>query len=336
MERAGMPPDPWQRRLLRSRAERVLLLCSRQSGKSTVTAAMALHEVLFRPKSLVLLLSPSLRQSQELFRKVTDFRNRLGEPVPVAEESALRVELQNGSRIVALPGTEETVRGFSGVRLLVVDEAARVDDPLYFSIRPMLAVSGGRMVCLTTPFGKTGILLRGVDGRRPVGPHQGHGEGVPEDLGEVPRGRDGPHSASGGTSRSTSAPSRTRQTSSSGRSTSSGRSRTRSRRSSRTRRRHNRCPFRPATSSSTTSSRSRSPSSEIRRRRRPRPDRGLHRHHDPRGEGEELLRRPVPRAPPEHAVPGDRQAARPPREEAPRAGPRWPSTRQESAVPSST
>ena len=154
-----MSPDPWQIRLLRSKAERALLLCSRQSGKSTVTAAIALHEVLFRPKSLVLLLSPSLRQSQELFRKVTDFRNRLGEQVPIEEESALRVELKNGSRIVALPGTEGTVRGFSGVRLLVVDEAARVEDSLYFAIRPMLAVSGGRMVCLTTPFGKRGFFF---------------------------------------------------------------------------------------------------------------------------------------------------------------------------------
>jgi hypothetical protein len=158
MEYAGMPPDPWQVKLLRSRAERTLLLCSRQSGKSTVTAAMALHEVLFRPDSLVLLLSPSLRQSQELFRKVTDFRNRLGEPSAITEESSLRVEFKNGSRIVALPGTEETVRGFSGVRLIIVDEAARVDDPLYYSVRPMLAVSGGRMVCLTTPFGKRGFF----------------------------------------------------------------------------------------------------------------------------------------------------------------------------------
>src|SRR5271169_635478 len=167
MERAGMPPDPWQVRLLRSKAERTLLLCARQSGKSTVTAAMALHEILFHPKSLVLLLSPSLRQSQELFRKVTDFRERLGESIPVAEESALRLELKNGSRIMALPGTEETVRGFSGVRLLVVDEAARVNDPLYFSIRPMLAVSGGRMVCLTTPFGKRGFFYNEWTGDGP-------------------------------------------------------------------------------------------------------------------------------------------------------------------------
>ncbi|KAA0250584.1 terminase [Acidobacteria bacterium ACD] len=158
MTRAGMPPDPWQRDLLRSNADRMLLMCARQTGKSTVTAAIALHECFYSVGSLVLLLSPSLRQSQEVFRKVTDFRNRLGDAVPVKDESALRVEWTNGSRIVALPGTEETVRGFSGVRLLIVDEAARVADPLYFAIRPMLAVSGGRMVCLTTPFGKRGFF----------------------------------------------------------------------------------------------------------------------------------------------------------------------------------
>lgn len=158
MRCAGMAPDPWQESLLRSRADRMLLLCARQTGKSTVTGAIAYHEVSYNPGSLVLLLSPSLRQSQELFRKVADFRNRIGDAAPVKEESALRVEWRNGSRIVALPGTEETVRGFSGVRLLIVDEAARVPDPLYFAIRPMLAVSGGRLICLTTPFGKRGFF----------------------------------------------------------------------------------------------------------------------------------------------------------------------------------
>jgi len=158
MRQAGMPPDPWQEKVLRSSAARVLLLCCRQSGKSTVTSAMALHEAVFRPDSLVLLLSPSQRQSQELFRKVSDFRSRVGIPVSVKEESALRVEFQNGSRIVALPGNEETIRGFSGVRLLVVDEAARVPDSLYLSVRPMLAVSGGRLVCLSTPFGRRGFF----------------------------------------------------------------------------------------------------------------------------------------------------------------------------------
>ena len=152
----GLDPDPWQTRFLRSPATRVLLNCSRQSGKSTVTALLALHTALYDAGALVLLLSPALRQSQELFRKALAFYRDLGRPVPVETESALRLELENGSRIVSLPGKETTVRGFSGVRLLAVDEAARVPDELYFSVRPMLAVSGGRLVALSTPFGSRG------------------------------------------------------------------------------------------------------------------------------------------------------------------------------------
>jgi hypothetical protein len=156
MVRAGMPPDDWQRQLLRSNAARVLLLCSRQSGKSTVAAALALRAALLGSNAPVLLLSPSLRQSGELFRKILDIFNALGRPVAVAAESALRLELTNGSRIVSLPGDEKNIRGFSGVSLLIIDEAARVNDALYCSVRPMLAVSQGRLVALSTPFGKRG------------------------------------------------------------------------------------------------------------------------------------------------------------------------------------
>jgi hypothetical protein len=155
----GLDPDPWQADLLRSDARQTILNCSRQSGKSTTTAVQATHEAEYRPDSLVLLLSPSLRQSQELFRKVRDVRTALGaDACPVAEESALRVELRNGSRIVCLPGKEATIRGYSGVRLLVVDEASRVPDDLYQAVRPMVAVSGGRLVLLSTPFGTRGFF----------------------------------------------------------------------------------------------------------------------------------------------------------------------------------
>ena len=156
MRQAGMEPDPWQAALLRSPAQRLLLLACRQSGKSSTTACLALHTALSQPGSLVLLLSPSLRQSQELFRKVLTGYRTLDAPVAVDQESALRLELTNNSRIVSLPGTEATIRGYSGVRLLVIDEAARVQDDLYYAVRPMLAVSGGRLVALSTPFGKRG------------------------------------------------------------------------------------------------------------------------------------------------------------------------------------
>jgi hypothetical protein len=121
---------------------------------------MALHEALYRPPALVLLLSPSLRQSSELFRRVKEFYHALGAEASAADKVlVLSLELQNGSRIVSLPGQEQTVRGFSHVGLLVVDEAARVPDELYQAVRPMLAVSGGRLVLLSTPFGKRGFFF---------------------------------------------------------------------------------------------------------------------------------------------------------------------------------
>jgi hypothetical protein len=156
MAAAGMPPDAWQGRVLTTDAAQVLLLCSRQAGKSSVSAALALSSALLVPDSPVLLLSPSDRQSAELFRKVVSLYDACGRPVPASSRTARRLELANGSRVVSLPGTERTVRGFSEVSLLVIDEAARVDDALYYAVRPMLAVSGGRLVALSTPYGKRG------------------------------------------------------------------------------------------------------------------------------------------------------------------------------------
>jgi hypothetical protein len=152
----GMMPDPWQSQVLRSRSDRLLLLCSRQSGKSTTTAALGLHTALYQPDSLVLLLSPSLRQSGELFKKLTGFYADLGKPLAATQESATTLALENGSRVVSLPGSPDTIRGFSGVRLLVIDEAAMTSDDLFVAASPMLAVSRGRLVALSTPMGQRG------------------------------------------------------------------------------------------------------------------------------------------------------------------------------------
>jgi Terminase large subunit, T4likevirus-type, N-terminal len=151
--------DPWQERLLRSNSPRVLLNCSRQSGKSTMAGIIALHQALYHPGSLILCLAPALRQSQELFGKVLGFYRDLGRPVLPQAERKLSLELGNRSRIVTLPGSEKTIRGFSGAALLIVDEASRVDDALYYAVRPMLAVSGGALIMLSTPYGKRGVFF---------------------------------------------------------------------------------------------------------------------------------------------------------------------------------
>lgn len=153
----GVEPDPWQAELLRTMPRRALLMCSRQSGKSTATALVALHAALYQAPALVLLISPSQRQSGELFRTVVGFHGRLEGAPGLTAESALRAELANGSRIVALPGSEKTIRGFAGADLLILDEAARVDDELLAAVRPMLATKReSRLIGLTTPFGRRG------------------------------------------------------------------------------------------------------------------------------------------------------------------------------------
>src|SRR5262249_35659462 len=116
----------------------------------------ALKAALLEPCALVLLLAPSLRQAGELFRaRVLALYDRLDRPVP-GEATALELRLGNGSRVLSLPSAEGTVRCYSGGRLLILDEAARVPDQLLRAVRPMLATSQGALVALSSPAGQRG------------------------------------------------------------------------------------------------------------------------------------------------------------------------------------
>jgi hypothetical protein len=156
LDRLAFVPDPWQARLLRSEARQIALNCCRQAGKSTATAALALHAALYDTDALILLVSPSQRQSRELFSKVVTFLRSLEPAEKLDEDNRLSAVLKNGSRIVSLPGDARTVRGFSGPSLIVEDEAGYVTDELYTAIRPMLAVSQGKLILMGTPAGRRG------------------------------------------------------------------------------------------------------------------------------------------------------------------------------------
>jgi phage terminase large subunit-like protein len=151
----GFVVDPWQRDVLLSKERQILVNCCREAGKSTVVSALALHTALFVPKSTVLILSPVQRQSSETFRKVLDGYKAIERPLRATYETQLKIEFANESRILCMPGVEESVRCYSP-NLIIIDEAARVPDDLYRAIRPILAVSQGRLVCLSTPFGQRG------------------------------------------------------------------------------------------------------------------------------------------------------------------------------------
>jgi len=154
----GFAADAQQARVLSSGIKRGLLNCTRQWGKSTTAAAKAIHQAYHEAESLTVVVSPTLRQSGELVRKAEVFAQRLGVKVKGDGANDISMVLPNGSRIIGLPGTEATIRGFSAVSLLLVDEASRVSDDLYMAIRPMLAVSGGALWLMSTPCGKRGFF----------------------------------------------------------------------------------------------------------------------------------------------------------------------------------
>jgi len=155
-EALGLTLDAWQLDVLTGDWPRALLNCSRQSGKSLVSALLAAVTITTTPGAMVLVVAPSDRQSALLFRRAVGFYRDLGGTVPASVETRRSLELANGSQLHALPGREATVRGYAGVDLLVIDEASRVPDELYQATRPMLATSGGRVVALSTPAGRRG------------------------------------------------------------------------------------------------------------------------------------------------------------------------------------
>jgi hypothetical protein len=162
--------DPWQAKLIDDPPKRLLCCCGRQVGKSTAAAVCALNAVIYQAPATVVMVSPSLRQSVELFRTFHAMWQRLPDHPNAEYETLQRLELANGSRVISLPGSEKTVRGLASVDLIVIDEAARVDDDLLAATRPMLAVSNGSLFALTTPAGKRGWFyeqwLRGVGWQR--------------------------------------------------------------------------------------------------------------------------------------------------------------------------
>ncbi len=159
-QRLRFLPDTVQTELLRSAAPRLILNCTRQWGKSTIVAILAAHHLgVAEAGSLIVIVSPSQRQSAETLRKVSDFCRHAGLAVFRDGSNRFSLALDNGSRAIALPGKETTIRGFSAPSLLIVDEAAMVSDAVYRAVRPMLAAAPkARMVLLSTPRGRRGFF----------------------------------------------------------------------------------------------------------------------------------------------------------------------------------
>jgi hypothetical protein len=151
--------DSRQKDLLLRESKQVILNCSRQSGKSTLAALKIVHAACYRQECTIVVTAPVQQQTRELLRKVREFA-RIAELLNHHKGSKYCIEFANGSRILGVTANEDTIRGFSSVALLVVDEASRVKEEVFEAAEPMLAVSGGGLWILSTPNGRGGYFYK--------------------------------------------------------------------------------------------------------------------------------------------------------------------------------
>lgn len=150
-------PDDWQLAVIRPTKRQTIILCTRQAGKSYATGIRALHHAIFNAGSQIIIAAPGERQAKLLLEVIKILYSRYPGRRRARKWNVMSVEFHNGSTIEALPGKDDTIRGYSSIDLLILDEASRVTDTLYHAVRPMLAVSGGDLILLSTPFGKRGF-----------------------------------------------------------------------------------------------------------------------------------------------------------------------------------
>ncbi len=154
----NIEPDQVQTQIMTEENTRVMVLAPRQTGKSTAAAVRVLFEAIHHNDAAILLASASGRQSGQIMEKARKMARILDLELLPPPPKCDGFSLANGSQVIALPDSPETVRGFSAPRLIVVDEAAFASEELFKSLEPMLTVSNGTLMLLSTPNGQSGYF----------------------------------------------------------------------------------------------------------------------------------------------------------------------------------
>lgn len=151
-------PEPQQLPVFDPAIKRGILCCNRQWGKSTTLAALAVHRAWSLAPALILVVAPVVRQAYELILKIKGFLRELGVRTRQDGFNGVSLLLPNGSRIIAVPSDPDTIRGYSRVSMILIDEAARVSDDTFNAVTPAMARSNGVVWLMSTPKGRTGFF----------------------------------------------------------------------------------------------------------------------------------------------------------------------------------
>jgi len=154
-------PYPYQQRLLNDKSKRIVACMGRQTGKTTTIAAKAIHHAYTHPNTTTLIISPSLRQSMIMFEKIQNQINQ--NPIltkSITRQTHTQIKLTNKSQIIALPCSENLLRGYTA-QLTICDEAAFMPETTITQIIfPMLSTTNGTAIFLSTPWDKNHFFYK--------------------------------------------------------------------------------------------------------------------------------------------------------------------------------
>ena len=125
--RLNMKPFPYQAKLLEDQNKRIVACMGRQTGKTTTIAMKAIYFADTNKNVTILITSPSLRQSMIMFDRIASFvfsspylRNK------VVRAMRTLIHFENGSRIIALPCSENMLRGYTANMIVCLPGHAKI------------------------------------------------------------------------------------------------------------------------------------------------------------------------------------------------------------------
>ena len=142
--------DPWQLRFMCDQSKDIVRLMHRQSGKSTMASLKASHMAIFRPNSVILLISATLDQAGALFKKVRTFFKSTIYRQMMSVDNKTSLELSNGSLIKSVVADPWNARGYTA-DMIILDECAGISDDVFDAMGPSRLVSHGIQISMSTP-----------------------------------------------------------------------------------------------------------------------------------------------------------------------------------------
>lgn len=139
--------------------KRVIVKSKRQTGKS-ILAEILLIKYCLEKKCTSIMLSPTLNQSRKVFKDICNMLSGSG-AITSNNASLLTLDFCNGSQLLFKSGEQrESLRGYTVDGILIIDEAAYIQDDIFEIVYPFCDANNAPMLILSTPLFKDGEFYR--------------------------------------------------------------------------------------------------------------------------------------------------------------------------------